>query len=210
MRWRYTLVADGTSDVVLTRVIDWALEKNCEELFEAQVASNSVLKDHGRVRRLDSRLNTAVRLYPCNLLFVHRDAESGTLDERIDEIVNASRGLAHFDGQIVPVVPIRMTEAWLLFDQAAIRYAAGNPNGRAKLDLPTTSSAERITNPKAVLYQALADATELSTRRRRSKRPDAMVHHVADHITDFAPLRDLSAFQEFETRLRSALGNLRL
>jgi hypothetical protein len=36
----------------------------------------------------------------------------------------------------IPVVPVRMTEAWLLADEFAIRSAPGNPNGTQSLDLP--------------------------------------------------------------------------
>ncbi len=38
----------------------------------------------------------------------------------------------------VPIVPVTMTEAWLLFDERAIRRAADNPAGENSLQLPRT------------------------------------------------------------------------
>ena len=37
-----------------------------------------------------------------------------------------------------------MTEAWLLFDESAIRVVAGNPNGKNPLNIPDLSVVEQI------------------------------------------------------------------
>lgn len=51
--------------------------------------------------------------------------------------------------RVVPVIPGRMTEAWLRLDEAAIRRVAGNPNGRTKLGLPKLHEVESVADPKA-------------------------------------------------------------
>jgi hypothetical protein len=56
----------------------------------------------------------------------------------------------------VPVIPIRMTEAWLLLDEAEIRRVAGSPNGKVSLGLPKAKDVESIPDPKAQLAQTLA------------------------------------------------------
>ena len=93
-----------------------------------------------------------------------------------------------------------MQEAWLLFDEQAIRAAAGNPNGRQLLDLPRLSDVERLPDPKERLRQLVRQASGL--RGRRLARLDDHPHRVADFIDDFAPLRQLAAFQVFEAELR--------
>lgn len=100
------------------------------------------------------------------LVFIHRDADGAGREARVSEIaagVNAAMsGVA-----CVPVVPVRMTEAWLLLDEGLIREVAGNPNGRVKLNIPTAREAERMADPKAFLKDLITTASETTGRRRR-------------------------------------------
>jgi hypothetical protein len=52
---------------------------------------------------------------------------------------------------VVCVIPVKMTEAWLLIDEKAIREAAGNPKGRQPLNLPKPSKTEELSDPKETL-----------------------------------------------------------
>jgi hypothetical protein len=94
-----------------------------------------------------------------------------------------------------------MLEAWLLFNEAAIRQAAGNPNGRQQLNLPTLMECERLPKPKEILHDALRNATGLTGRRRQKFDPHVASHRLAESIRDFSPLRALSAFKYLETQL---------
>jgi hypothetical protein len=100
-----------------------------------------------------------------------------------------------------------MTEAWLLFDSAAIRLAADNPNGQARLDLPRVREIEQVANPKKKLADLLCIASEKSGRRLDQFRRDlsGRVHRVAEVIDDFSPLRVLKAFRKFEDDTLEAL-----
>ena len=124
----YTLYADGRSDEVLIPLLTWSLRR----LQVTPVTAQFV--DFDRLPRRDSdkaRLEMILDLYPCDLLFVHRDAESQPHETRRAEIAAAVNeiGVRH-----VPVVPVRMTEAWLLTDEKAIRSAAGNLRGTEELN----------------------------------------------------------------------------
>lgn len=203
---RYTLLADGPSDRALLPIINWCLAASpvvASRGFVEQVADLRDLKDPPR--GLTARMQSASRLFPSDLLLVHRDAEGVPLNERIEEIEHHARALA--ESRTVPVVPVRMTEAWLLIDEQAIRFAADNPRSAVALDLPSPRSLERIADPKRVLRQALITASEKRGRRRHQFERDlsARVERVAMQIADFTPLRQLSAFQSFEERLGQAL-----
>jgi hypothetical protein len=78
---------------------------------------------------LAERISRALALFPADLLFVHRDADRGPTATRREEIRRAVAATMA-NQMTVPVVPVRMTEAWLLIDEAAIRSAAGNPRGK--------------------------------------------------------------------------------
>jgi hypothetical protein len=61
-----------------------------------------------------------------------------------------------------------MQEAWLLFNEGALREAAGNPRGSVALELPRVTSLEGIPNPKETLHHLLREASGLSGRRKKS------------------------------------------
>jgi hypothetical protein len=143
---------------------------------------------------------------PCDILFVHRDAERPDLASlRLAEIRAAT---AQLGPASVPVVPVRMTEAWLLIEERAIRLAAGNPNGTAEIPLPPVQRLEHTPNPKDLLYRCLMLASEMSGRRHGNFRQTLprRVHLVAERIADFSPLRRLPAFARFEATTREIVA----
>jgi hypothetical protein len=94
-----------------------------------------------------------------------------------------------------------MQEAWLLFNETAIRRAAGNPNGRSGLDLPALAACEGLPDPKAILHNALRNASGFTGRRRQTFDPTSAALRLAELIDDFSPLCVLPAFQHLETQL---------
>lgn len=157
---------------------------------------------------LRDRLAKAIRDYPCHVLFVHRDSEREPREKRLEEIRQAVAG-AEIPA-FVPVVPVRMTEAWLLIDESAIRRAAGNPNGEVTLPLPKVAQLEAVADPKKVLRECLIRASEKTGRRLQQFERDLSerAQRVSELITDFSPLRQLPAFQELEKDARGVLSNL--
>jgi hypothetical protein len=102
-----------------------------------------------------------------------------------------------------------MTEAWLFFDEQALRRAAGRPAGRQRLELPELRVVERLADPKDRLHGLLIEASGTAGRRRKRFPVKQRVHRLADLIEDYSPLRALSAFRELEKDLRAALSRLR-
>ena len=90
-----------------------------------------LFKSKNTGNHLADRILYALEYFPCNLLLIHRDAEGRSRDERLQEITNSLQVVFPITQEIpsVCVVPVRMTEAWLLFSEDAIRYAAGNLSG---------------------------------------------------------------------------------
>lgn len=206
MNIRYTLVAEGSTDVALLPIINWALraDERVREV-EPQFVKPSELPPASA--GLAARIREACVLYPANLLFVHRDSDRELPEVRRAEI----RRAVEYVGAIphhVPVVPVRMTEAWLLIEESAIREAASNPGGKMALGLPKVGGIERVADPKQLLYDSLRKAADLSGRRRKKFHVPTAAGLVADRIRDFSPLRQLAAYNEFEALLRQALDGL--
>ncbi|MBI4626322.1 MAG: hypothetical protein HY736_24275 [Verrucomicrobia bacterium] len=205
MNVRFTLVADGPSDSALMPILTKLLRADPRVTeIDGQFAHPTMLP---RVREgLAARAVAALSLFPANLLFVHRDAERERHDVRRQEIMETLRELLQVR-PFVPVVPVRMTEAWLLFDESAIRTAAGNPRGRTSLNLPRLQDLESITDPKSSLYLALRTACELHGRAL-TKFNTREAARVADLIDDFSPLSGLVAFQCLRQDLLAVLDRI--
>jgi hypothetical protein len=158
---------------------------------------------------LRERILSAIDLFPCDLLFVHRDAEREDPETRHREIRNALQEATQRGFQVptVCVVPVRMTEAWLLFDEPAIRLAAGNPNGKNPLDMPELSIIEQIADPKSLIFQILREASGLTGRRLKKFNTADCRIRITGLVSDFSPLRQLGAFQRLENDISTLKQN---
>jgi len=201
---RYTLLSDGSSDRGLLPILTWLLGQH--------LPAHAIIPEWADLRRVPSpprtladRISMAVRLQPCDVLFVHRDAERASRADRVIEIRKAQDLCAEPRFPAVCVVPVRMTEAWLLFDEAAIRRAAGNPNGHVQLALPDLRDVESLPDPKAILHHQLVAASELGKRRSKTFPVGIAAGRLADYILDFAPLRQLAAFSALEQDLQQLI-----
>jgi hypothetical protein len=191
----YTLLSDGSSDRALMPILSWLLIQHLPK-----TAIQAEWADLGRLPRppkeLRDRIQHAVELHPCDILFVHRDAEREPADVRYAEIRNAIP--LHLSSTVICVVPVRMLEAWLLSDQMALRNAAGNPSGTVPLPLPEISRIEYIPDPKEQLFEILRIASDLPPGRRRRLNVRERIHRVAELVDDFSPLRKIAAFNRLE------------
>lgn len=198
-----TLLADGSSDIVLEHHLKWLM---------AQYTDLPIMMQFADLRRLRhvphnfaERILRAVELYPCEVLFIHRDAEKMSREIRVSEIQAACTHIQVDLPTVICVIPVRMQEAWLLFDEQAIRWAAGNPHGRQQLAVPAVKKIESIADPKKVLHDLLRAASELRGQRLSSFRPERAAHRVADFIDDFSPLESLPAFAALKTEIQQMI-----
>jgi hypothetical protein len=196
----YTLLSDGSSDQALLPILTWLLRaQGLRSAIQPEWADLRYLPRPPRT--LPERIGRTLELYPCDVLFVHRDAEAASPDVRAAEILQAIETVIQQQVPVPPrvcVIPVRMQEAWLLFDETAIRSAAGNRHGTMPLALPPMDTLEQLPDPKRVLYDLLRAASGLTGRRRRQFRAQKHTRRVAEFINDFSVLRALSAFNRLE------------
>ncbi len=131
------------------------------------------------------------------LMFVHRDAENVSLRQRLNEFAGYERR------GVVPVVPVRMSETWLLIDGRAIARAAGR--SAKPVRVPRVRKLESVRDPKRVLDELLVKAAGQPTGRRLQTLKRALTEkrvQVASYISDFSRLEKLEAFREFQRALR--------
>lgn len=202
---RFTLLTDGSSDRVLLPILRWLVEQHSTVPFNGEWVDPRLQRTPPK--GLDARMRWALDVCPCDLLFVHRDAEREPREKRVKEILGAPipEGIP-----VVCVVPVRMTEAWLLFDEQKIRLAAGCPAGQISLEMPQFNLIEKEPNPKDVLHGLLRRASGLTGRRLRDFPERVHAHRLAEVLDDFSPLRKLTAFRALEKDVEQALRGLGL
>lgn len=184
----WSIVADGGTDRLLVPIIEWAIHRVDPhvEILEPQFR-----KRRGGVKEDLERQDPGDML-----VFVHRDSEGLRLGERLQEF----DGVERLD--VVPVVPVQMSEAWILFDARAIAKAAGAPS--ARIGAPRVAELESIANPKQRLDDLLvAAAGNPSGRRGRTFRRSIVARRVsvAEYIADYSPLEQVPAFIAFQDSL---------
>lgn len=190
-------------------IIDWTLRQHFPNLLvQRQWADFSLLPEPPPSSRLPERIQRAIDLYPCDWLFIHRDAERQPIADRHQEIAeawgNAGRRLEN--GHFLGIIPVRMTEAWLLFDEQAIRTAAGNPSGKQPIAIPSLRTIETLPDPKQVLERLLREASGLNSRQLRKFNVSRAVQLVADNVQDYSPLKSLAAFATFDESVRTSMN----
>lgn len=116
------LLAEGPSDKALLPILRWVL--GSASPVPARIEWIDTSSFARRPSTLREEVDAAKIVCPCDLLFVHRDADKQPPQWRYDKISQSVGDQVH-----VAVVPIRMTEAWLLIDAEAIRAASGRVSG---------------------------------------------------------------------------------
>lgn len=185
----YSVVADGGTDRMLVPIIQWAIHRLDPEV---EILEPLFSVRSGSVKDFVNDYDPGVML-----IFVHRDAELRTLEERLGEFEWTTRR------DIVPVIPVRMSEAWLLFDGRAIAQAAGRPG--SSVSTPKLVDVERMSDPKRHLDELLFVAAGSPAGRRGRNFKRSIVErrvNVAGYIADYSPLEDLRAFQCFQDHLK--------
>ena len=199
-----TLLTDGSSDRLLKPLIELLLGEHTDLPYEVNFAEGLPPVAQG----LKSRIKSALELFPCDFLFVHRDEEGVGMAIRQQEI-NNSWPASEQTTVLICVIPVRMTEAWLIANAKPIRLAVGNPSGTEALDLPAAKDIESSPDPKEILFAALKTASGLNARRQARFNPHQFRHRVSELTDDLAPLRTLASFKHLEAQVKKHVELLR-
>lgn len=184
----YAVVADGETDRQLVPVIQWAVHRLDPGV---EILEPEFRKRRGSVAEYLAEYQTGAML-----IFAHRDAETLTLEDRLEEFAGVDRG------DVIPVVPVRMSESWLLCEGAAIAKAAGSPSSR--VPVPAVAQIESIADPNDRLDDLLFEAAGAPAGRRGKSFRRSIAQRrvsVAEYVSDYSPLENLPAFRRFQEEL---------
>ena len=206
----FTLLSEGPSDEALIPHLIWLLKQNEVKMSIQPTWADLRLLPKGMISGgLATKIKLSLELYPCDLLFIHHDADRESLEhwKNIIHDVIANMLETNRPNTYICVIPVRMQESWMLFDENAIRRASGNPNGTQNISLPKLNKTEKIPDPKTILHETLKIASGRNGRKLNNFNVRHSAKLVSEYIEDFSPLRNLTAFQELETDLKEVINN---
>ncbi len=213
------LYAEGRSDErFLPRIIQRAavdlLSRRGRRVVD--VLEPTLLTPDEKQSRAEDILAVARKASGYHALFIHADADAPTPDraytERIEpgvmRVRSARTSGAAVCADLIPVIPIQATEAWLLADADALRAVIGTNARSADLGIPLVPhEIEGLANPKQRLSEIVRRAMAVRPRRRRNLDIGELYEPLADRI-HLAQLERLPAYQQFSDDLARTLASL--
>jgi len=198
---RFTLLAEGTSDRVLLPILNWMLLRHHRDFQWIGAPTN--LQDLPKPpRTLAEKISITCDLFPAEVIFIHRDADRDPPANRRQKIADAIESLSGNPvRRWVPVIPVRMTEAWLMVSEIALRSAAGNPQGRNRLDLPSLGKLESVPDPKGLLENLLTEASGHSGRKRKKFSFPAARARIPDFLENWETLLRLPSARQLDEEI---------
>jgi hypothetical protein len=107
---------------------------------------------------------------------------------------------------VVPIVPIQMTESWMLADLELLKDELGT--NLSDFDLGLHRRPESISDPKEVIRTAIRIANESRSKRHRNALDIAALYQLIGRKIDLKKLRNLKSYIKFEEAVRSAYRQL--
>lgn len=148
-----------------------------------------------------------------SILCVHKDAD----DKKITDVMAYSfsplwktlneQDEAFYCKEIIPVIPVRMVEAWMLADTQLLK-AFINASTMQDKELGLEKKPENYADPKAVIEEAIRKASAGKSKRRRNMISIAELYEQIGRNIQLEALRKLPSFCHFEKQIREAFRKL--
>jgi hypothetical protein len=175
-----------------------------------------VVPDEPQPDRATAILAVARQTAGYHALIIHADADHPSPERALGERIQP--GLARITAACqagesvcdiaVPLVPVQMTEAWMLADAEALRVVIGTRLVSQQFGLPARArDLESDPDPKQTLHEVVSRALADRPRRRRRLDRSDLDEPLARQIS-LARLAEIPSYQQFVANLRLALRSL--
>lgn len=211
---RVGLMVDGPTDrrflpPVVQRTYE-ALVLDCPSQIDVFAVEVIDPKGHGFVEQVTDAARLAFR-NGFDVLVVHTDAESDTAqDAWRHKITPALEGVQAIPDQIcqviVPLITVRMVEAWMLADMSLLKEEIGT--SKSDQDLGLARSPETYADPKKQIEAAIRVAHAGRSRRQRDQVSISELYQPMGQQIDLRCLKKLASYRDFATAARASLTSL--
>lgn len=214
------LFTEGTTDVrFLESIIRKALEDvafGCQGQIETEVKTIDIHKSGlGFVEQVLVASKKGIDDYGIMFLCVHTDSDADT-DKRVMEskIIPAIKNLneqneSEYCKIVVSVIPVYMTEAWMLADKELLKSEIGT--SLSDFDLGIHQMPESITDPKKAITNAIRIAQSNLTKRKRNRGLEISdLYQIIGQKLELSQLGNLESYRKFIDSLKEAFRKLGL
>jgi len=149
-----------------------------------------------------------------SILFVHTDSDNRTDETTFNsKIIPAKERLNSFEGDIcnllVPIIPIQMTEAWMLADKELLKNEIGTE--KSDTDLGINKAPELFSDPKNAIEIAIKTSLRNETqRKRRHGLKIGELYQIVGQKLSLTKLEKIPSFLKFKGNLKDAFIELNL
>lgn len=146
------------------------------------------------------------------VLCVHTDADEATDTNTFKNKINPAFSAVNESSadylckNLVAVVPIQMSEAWMLSDKELLKDEIGTQKSNQILGIEHNS--ESFANPKQVIEEAIRIARQDLTKRRRRDLTISKLYLPIGQKIPLSKLENLPSYQKFKESIRGAFREL--
>jgi hypothetical protein len=207
---------EGTTDTrFLTQIIqnvfeDIALYCRTDVVIE-DVRTINVSKDEFNKMMLNASKQAAES--GITVLCIHADADNKDINHVMNfkftpfkQVLNPLNSTVYCKA-IVPVIPIQMTEAWMMADKELLKEKIA-AKGKRDSDLGLERAPETYADPKQAIKNAIKISQAGKTKRRRNELTIDDLYDEMGQSISLLKLRELSSFRAFEENVKSVFSLL--
>lgn len=213
----FGLIAEGTTDIKFLRnvihrtISDLSWECDGEfDIYDIQIISAN--GDTFVSKMMDALRKSFARTHA---LCIHTDADARSIENvmqwKFNPLIEAVQESE--DDKlckiIVPTIPVRMMEAWMLADTQLLKHFINAENCSDNM-LGIDKNPESYSDPKGVINDAIRIAFSSQTKRRRNQITIDDLYETIGNSIRLDSLRRLDSFRTFEDNVRQAFRQLNL
>jgi len=135
---------------------------------------------------------------------VHVDADAQNDDFVLENKIESEDGFSCKN--LLAIIPVQMTEAWMLADKQLLKNEIGTDKTDAQLGI--NQNPETITDPKSTILNAIRIARQSIVKRRRKDLSIAELYQPVGQKIELKKLEILPSYMKFKESVREAFRKL--
>jgi hypothetical protein len=206
------LYCEGNTD---KHFLPKVIERTAEKIILSHATNYDILPvtvtDVAKQERGQDILQAAMQAYGYHILIVHKDADHRTYEETKTQCIEPGCTLIQRSHQevckkLVPIIPVREVEAWMIADGEALRNLLEIRESLRNLRLPRRAIlVESDPDPKVTLTRIIAKAE--SERHHRRIERKGFYESLAQEVR-LERLDQVPAYKKFSDDLSETLRDL--
>jgi len=208
---------EGTTDI---RLLESILQRTFESVAVECVAQIEVISPIIQIQKEHNEdfavqiLKSSKKAFDNGVMAfcVHVDADKTTDDHVFKYKINPSFDVVRNSAEIsicknlIAVVPVQMSESWMLADKQLLKDEIGTNKSDEELGL--NHAPEKFANPKSVIENAIRIARQGLVKKRRSELRISELYQPIGQKIDLGTLEQLPSYMKFKESVRDAYRKL--